>query len=60
MQLGVVAIATAPASEASKQSAKTSSRWARGERRTRDAEGVEFEAPKVETPKVSKGWGVGR
>jgi len=34
-------------------------RWAHGERRTRDAKGVEFEAPRVETPNVSRGWGTG-
>ena len=34
---------------------------AHGEGRTRDAEGVEFEAPRVETPKASMGgeWGRG-
>ena len=30
------------------------------QRRTRDAEGVEFEAPRVETPNESRGWGMGR
>jgi len=32
---------------------------AHGERRTRYAEGVEFEVPRVETPKASRGWGMG-
>ena len=48
-----------PAPEsASKQAggpAKKSFTGTHGERRTWDAEGVEFEAPRVETPKVSRG-----
>ena len=35
--------------------AKKSFMGAHGERRTRDAEGVEFEVPRVETPKASRG-----
>ena len=48
-----------PAPESSKQEATNSFRWAHGELRTGDAECVEFEAPRVETPKVSRGWGMG-
>ena len=41
--------------------AKTVLLGAHGERRSRDAEGVEFEAPRVEKPKASTGgkWGGG-
>jgi len=41
------------------QEGKKSCRAAHGERRTRDAEGVELEAPRVETPKASRGWRMG-
>jgi len=47
------------APESSKQGAKKSFRGAHGERRTRDAKGVEFEVPRVETPKASRGWEMG-
>jgi len=49
----------APATEPGKQGQKEFQR-ARGERRIRDAEGVEFEAlkaPRMETLKASKEWG---
>ena len=49
----------ASAPESNKQRAKKSFKGAHAERRTRDAEGVEFEAPRVETPKASRGCGMG-
>ena len=50
----------APAPGSSKQGAIRSFRGAHGEHQTRDAEGVEFDAPRVETPKASRSWGMGR
>ena len=50
----------APAPESSKQGAIRSFSGAHGEHQTRDAEGVEFDAPRVETPKASRSWGMGR
>jgi len=41
--------------QASRGAAKKSFTETHGERRTRDAEGVEFEAPRVETPKAWRG-----
>jgi len=51
---------TAPAPESSKQGGgKKSFRGAHDERQTRDAEGVVFEASRVETPMAPTGWGMG-
>ena len=47
-----VVVVASPASESSKQRAKKSLRGAY-------AAGVELEAPRVETPKASMGWGMG-
>jgi len=41
----------APAPEFSKQGGGKRVLWGHGERETRDAEGVEFEVPRVETPR---------
>jgi len=53
--LWLVSQYTAPAPESSKQGGRKSFRGrARGERRTRDAEGVKFDALRVEAPKASR------